>query len=153
MFLAEIKNYGCATIIICLLTITCIFGWQLHSAETEHKEYKDSINDQLSKAKIEKSRIEAEQQAKLDKASNDYAADRNRLADIIRRMRESGAMPREASVRVAGSGASSLPGEAEDTARTLKDSAATARTGCAAFYSEAMMDTLQCSRLIQFVKD
>jgi hypothetical protein len=147
----DIKAYTCAIIIICLLIIAGIIGWKLHSVETEYETYKDSINDQVQKAKIEKARIEAEQKSKYDRESADYAADIGRLSRILNGLQKSGAMPREAGVRVAGSSPDSLPGKTEDTARTLKDFATTARVGCPAFYSEAMRDTLQCSRLIQFV--
>ena len=149
--IADIKTYACGVVIVVLLTIAGMTKWQLHSVETEYKTYKDSINDQLSKAKIEKARIEAEQKAKYDRESADYAADIDRLNRILNGLQKSGAVPREAGVRVAGSSAGSLPGKAEDTARTLKDFATTARTECTAFYSEAMMDALQCSRLIEFV--
>jgi hypothetical protein len=136
-----------------LLIIAGIIGWKLHSVETEYKTYKDSIDDQVQKAEIEKARIEAEQKAKYDRESADYAADIGRLSRILNGLQKSGTVPRETGVRVAGSSPDSMPGKAEDTDRTLKDFATTARTDCPAFYSEAMMDTLQCSRLIQFVKD
>jgi hypothetical protein len=151
--IAQIQAYSCAIIIICLLTITGIIGWQLHSAETEYKTYKDSINDQVQKAEIEKARIEAEQKAKYDRGVANYAADIDRLNRILNGLQKSGAVPREAGVRVAGSSPDSLPRKAEDTDRTLKDFATTARVGCPAFYSEAMRDALQCSRLIEFMKD
>ena len=148
----QIKNYACAAIVICLLTVAGITKWQLHSVETEYKEYKDSINDQLSKAKIEKARIETEQKAKYDRESADYAADIDRLNRILNGLQKSGAVPREAGVRVAGTDSSIMPGKAEDTTRTLKDFATTARIGCPAFYSEAMKDALQCHHLIEFVR-
>jgi hypothetical protein len=151
--IAYIKTYACGVVIVVLLTITGIIGWQLHSAKTEYETYKDSINDQVQKAKIEKARIEAEQKAKYDRGVADYASDIDRLNRILNGLRKSGAVPREAGVRVAGSSPDSLPREAEDTARTLKDFATTARTECPTFYSEAMRDALQCSRLIEFVKD
>ena len=151
--IAQIQAYSCATIIICLLTVTGIIGWQLHSVETEYKTYKDSINDQLSKAKIEKARIEAEQKAKYDRGAADYAADISRLNRILNGLRKPKVVSGNEALRVAGDSPDSMPRKAEDTARTLKDFAATARVGCPAFYSEAMRDALQCSRLIEFVKD
>ena len=150
--IAQTQAYICAAIIICLLTVTGMAKWQLHSVETEYKTYKDSINDQVQKAKIEKARIEAEQQAKYDQESADYAADIDRLSHILDGLRKPKVVSGNETLRVAGSSAGSLPREAEDTARTLKDFATTARVGCPAFYSEAMRDALQCSRLIQFVK-
>jgi hypothetical protein len=151
--IAQIKAYTYSIIIICLLIITCIIGWKLHSVETEYETYKDSINDQVQKAEIEKARIEAEQKSKYDRESADYAADIDRLNRILNGLQKSGAMPRETGVRVAGSSPNSLPRKAEDTDRTLKDFATTARTECPTFYSEAMRDALQCSHLIEFVKD
>ena len=148
----QIKNYACAAIVICLLTVAGITKWQLHSVETEYKEYKDSINDQLSKAKIEKARIEADQAAKEKSASEAYQRDLDRLNDALDRVRKPKVVSGNETLRVAGSSAGSLPREAEDTARTLKDFATAARTGCPAFYSEAMKDALQCHHLIEFVR-
>jgi protein-arginine kinase activator protein McsA len=125
---------------------------ELSSVQSEYKTYKDSINDQVQKAKIDKTRIEAEQAAKEKHAGEAYQRDLDRLNDALNRVQKSGAVPGNETLRVAGSSSGSLPRKAEDTARTLKDFATTARTGCTTFYSEAMMDALQCSRLIQFVK-
>ena len=149
--IANIKTYACAVVIIVLLTITGMTKWQLSSVQSEYKDYKDSINDQLQKAKIEKARIEAEQKAKYDRGSADYAADVDRLNRILDGLRKPKVVSGNETLRVAGSSAGSLPREAEDTARTLKDFATTARVGCPTFYSEAMRDILQCSRLIEFV--
>ena len=151
--IAQTQAYICAAIIICLLTVTGMTKWQLHSVETEYKTYKDSINDQVQKAEIKKARIEAEQAAKEKSTSDAYQRDIDRLNDALDRVRKLKVVSRESGVQVAGSSPSSLPREAEDTARTLKDFATTARVGCTAFYSEAMRDALQCSRLIEFVKD
>ena len=148
----QIKNYACAAIVICLLTVAGMTKWQLSSVQSEYKDYKDSINDQLQKAKIEKARIEAEQKAKYDRGAADYAADIDRLSRILNGLQKPGAVPREAGVRVAGSSPDSMSRKAEDTARTLKDFATAARTGCPAFYSEAMKDALQCHHLIEFVR-
>ena len=151
MFIDQIKNYGCAAIILVLLTVTVITRSELSSVQSEYKIYKDSINDQVQKAAIEKTRIEAEQAAKEKHAGEAYQRDIDRLNDALDRVQKSGAVSREAGVRVAGSSAGGLPGKAEDTARTLKDFATTARTESFT-YENAMMDTLQCSRLIEFVK-
>ena len=149
----QIKAYICAATVMCFLTVAGITKWQLHSVETEYKEYKDSINDQLSKAEIKKERIEAEQSAKEKSTSEAYQRDIDRLNDALDRVRKPKTVSRESGMQVAGSSTDSLPREAEDTARTIKDFATAARVGCTAFYSEAMRDALQCSRLIEFVKD
>jgi hypothetical protein len=148
---AQIQAYSCATIIICLLTITGIIGWQLHSVETEYKTYKDSINDQVQKAKIEKARIEAEQKDKYDRESTDYAADISRLSHILNGLQKSGAVPRESGVRVAGSSAGSLPREAEDTSITVTALATREGTCESSFYADSLETTLQCKALIEFV--
>jgi len=135
-----------------LLTVAGMTKWQLHTVETEYKEYKDNVNDQLSKAKIEKARIEAEQKAKHDSEIADYAADVDRLNRILNGLRKPKVVSGNETLRVAGTDSSIMPGKAEDTARTLKDFATAARTGCPAFYSEAMKDALQCHHLIEFVR-
>jgi hypothetical protein len=147
----KIKAYTCAIIIICLLIIAGIIGWKLHSVETEYKTYKDSINDQVQKAEIEKARIEAEQKAKYDRESADYAADIDRLSRILNGLQKSRAVPREAGVRVAGSSADSLPRKAEDTNITVTALATREGTCESSFYADSLETTLQCKALIQFV--
>jgi hypothetical protein len=148
---AQIQAYSCATIIICLLTITGIIGWQLHSVEVEYKTYKDSINDQVQKAKIEKARIEAEQKAKYDRESSDYAADIDRLSHILDGLRKPKVVSGNEALRVAGSSASSLPREAEDTSVTVT-ALATREGACeSSFYADSLETTLQCKALIEFV--
>jgi len=145
----QIKTYACAATVICLLTVTGMTKWQLHSVEKEYKTYKDSINAQLTKAKIDKARIEAEQQAKLDKATNDYTADRDRLNRILDGLRKPKIVSGNSTLPVAGVSPYSLSREAENTERFTATSTPATRTGFT--YEDAMMDTLQCSRLIQFV--
>ena len=152
MFIDQIKNYAFGIVLVVLITILGMTKWQLNSVTKEFTEYKENINDQISKAEIEKARIEAAQKAKYDSAKSDYDTDRDRLADIIRRLRESGTVPRNETLRVAGDSPSTLPRKAEDTAGAIESAALTARARCPSFYSEAMMDALQCSRLIEFVK-
>ena len=151
MFIDQIKNYGCAAIILVLLTVTVIARSELSSVQSEYKTYKDSINDQVQKAEIKKTRIEAEQAAKEKSASEAYQRDIDRLNDALDRMRKPKVVSGNETLRVAGTDSSIMPRKAEDTARTLKDFATTARIGCPAFYSEAMMDALQCHHLIEFV--
>jgi len=150
MLIDQIKTYACAATVISLLTVAGMTKWQLHSVEKEYKTYKDSINAQLTKSKIDKARIEAEQKAKLDKATSDYDTDRARLADIIRRLRESRTMPRQPSMPLAGSSADSMSRKTANPERFTATSTPATRTGFT--YEDAMMDTLMCSKLIEFVK-
>jgi hypothetical protein len=147
--ITDIKNYACAAIVISLLTVAGMTKWQLHSVEKEYKTYKDSINDQLQKAKIEKARIEAEQQAKHDREVADLAADRDRLKRILDGLRKSSSVPRQAGLSVAGSSSSSMSEASTNSERFTATFAPATRTGFT--YEDAMMDTLQCSRLIEFV--
>jgi hypothetical protein len=146
----KLKIYACAATVICLLTVAGMTKWQLHSVQSEYKTYKDNINDQVQQAKIEKARIEAEQRAKHDKEVADLAADRDRLKRILIGLRKPKDLPRDSSVPVAGSGSSGLPRTSEDTSRSFNTITIEARTGSFT-YENAMMDVLQCSRLIEFV--
>jgi len=145
----QIKTYACAATVICLLTVTGMTKWQLHSVEKEYKTYKDSINAQLTKAKIDKARTEAEQNAKHDREVSDLASDRDRLKRILDGLRKPKVVSGDEALPVAGVSPYSLSREAENTERFTATSTPATRTGFT--YEDAMMDTLQCSRLIDFV--
>ena len=149
--IADIKTYACATVIVVLLTAFGMTKWQLHSVEKEYKTYKESINDQLQKAKIEKARIEAEQKAKHDREIADYAADLDRLNRILAGLRKSSVVSGNEALRVAGDSSGSMSREAESDSGLAKASEVEACVRRSTFFSEALKDTLQCSRLIEFV--
>jgi hypothetical protein len=138
--------------LIILLALSTIGLWIWGSVVSSNfKEYKESINDQIQQAKNEKIRIEAEQRSKLDKAKLDYSESQRRLSDALKRLRDAQALPRDGALQVAGNSACSVPGASENTARTTYPIKITAGTGSFT-YENAMMDTLQCSQLIEFVK-
>ena len=145
--ITDLKIY----IIIVLALWQGVAQWQLHSVETDYSEYKESVNDQVAKAKNEKIRIEAEQRAKLDKAELDYADARKHLSAALKRLRDAQTMSGSGTMPVAGNSASTMPGTSENTTGAINPIAITAGTGSFT-YENAMMDTLQCSRLIAFIK-
>jgi hypothetical protein len=146
----NIKIYLCLATVISLLTVAGLSRWETYSVKKDFAEYKENINDQVQKAKTEKARIEAEQRARHDKEVADLAADRDRLNRILIGLRKPKDLPRDSSVPVAGSGSSGLPRTPEDTSRSINTITIEARTGSFT-YENAMMDILQCSRLIEFV--
>ena len=147
--MTDLKIY----IIIILALWQGIAQWQLHSVETDYREYKESVNDQVAKAKNEKIRIEAEQRAKLDKAELDYADARKHLSAALKRLRDAQTMSGGGTLPVAGTSASAVPGTSANTSGFTNPATITAGTGSAdEFYGLAMQDILQCSQLINFVK-
>ncbi len=150
--IAELRTYLMAGLIIVLLTTIGISRWELYSISKEYSEYKDSINDQVQKAKNEKIRIEAEQDAKAKQANEAYQRDLDRLNDALDRMRKSAYLPRNEALRVAGDSTSSMPKTPTDSTGLIEGVEIEARVRQSAFYREALKDTLQCSRLIEFVK-
>lgn len=146
--ITDLKIY----IIIVLALWQGIAQWQLHSVKTDYQEYKDSINDQVQKAKNEKIRIESEQREKLDKAKLDYSDSSSKLAAALKRLRDAEIMPGNCSMPMAGNSASSVSRRPEDTTGIINTAEITARIGSFnEFYEMSMRDTLQCSKLIEFI--
>jgi len=150
--IAELRSYLMAGLIIVLLTTIGISRWELHSVTKEYSEYKANINEQVEKAKNEKIRIEAEQDAKAKQANEAYQRDLDRLNDALDRMRSTRTVSRETTLRVDGVSTSSMPKTSTDSTGTIEGVEIEARVRQSAFYREALKDTLQCSRLIEFVK-
>jgi len=146
--ITDLKIYA----IIVLALWQGVAQWQLHSVKTDYREYKESINDQVQQAKNEKIRIEAEQRAKLDKAKLDYSDSRQRLGDALKRLRDAEVVSGHSTMPMAGNSASAVPGTSENTAGTIVKLATFRGTCDIDFYEKAMIQTLQCSRLIEFVK-
>lgn len=115
--------------------------------------FKENINDQVQKAKADAAKVKLEQDAKFAKSQTDYAADRARLVAILNGLRKPQTVPGNPSVPVAGCSVSPMPAQATDTSGTTP-SVEIAAGACEAteFYTLALQDTLQCSRLIEFVK-
>jgi len=151
MLIDQIKTYAGAALIIVLMTLLGTTKIQLDSVTKEYKTYKDSINDQLQKAKIEKARIEAEQAAKEKSANEAYQRDLDRLNRILNGLQKPKAVPGNEALPVAGDSPGSVSRKAEDTAGITQTSQVEACVKRSPFFSEAMRDTLQCSRLIEFV--
>lgn len=123
-------------------------------AEVQKKfdDYKENINDQVEKAKADAAKVKLEQDAKFAKSQTDYAADRARLVAILNGLRKSETVPGNQSLPVAEPRIDSMPADTADTSRVVEAPAVTAGA-CEGteFYALAMLDTLQCSRLIEFV--
>jgi hypothetical protein len=147
----NIKIYLCLATVISLLTVAGLSRWETYSVKKDFAEYKENINDQVQKAKIEKARIESEQRAKHDKEVADLAADRDRLKRILVGLRKSKDLPRDSSLPLAGGSAGGVSRTPESAERFTATSTPATRIGFT--YEDAMMDTLQCSRLQSFLKD
>lgn len=120
--------------------------------ELQIAKYKESINDQIQKAKNDKARIEAEQAARAYKAALGYSDTRKRLSDALKRVRDAEIMSGHGTMSVAGDSPSGVPRTPADSTGTTNPVEVTARAGEATFYENAMMDTLQCSALIELVR-
>ena len=121
--------------------------------QVKFDKYKREINDQFQKASAKAAADKLEQDAKYAKAQAGYAADRARLVAILNGLRNHQVVPRDGSVPVAGSGVSPMPAKTENTGGTTPAVEIAAGIRGTAFYANAMSDTLQCSQLIEFVKD
>lgn len=120
--------------------------------QTKFDKYKENINDQVQKAKADAAKTKLEQDAKFAKSQTDYAADRAKLVAILNGLRKSQAVPGDGGLPVAGSGVSPMPAQTGNTSGTAPAIEIAAGIRGTAFYANAMSDTLQCSRLIEFVK-
>ena len=115
------------------------------------KAFRKIIADrQATKAK-ETERIADEKSKKI---ADDYAASQRELAAALKRMRDAQAVPRSEPLPVAAGGRATMPGITQSSGGTDQAAAPSTGTGkTATFYELAMEDTLQCSRLIQWVAD
>jgi len=145
----SIKDYLLAGAIIVLLTGIGISRWELYSVTKEFNEYKESIHDQIQKNVAEKARIEKEQNDKYQLAEAGYSG---ALSVLNQRLRDLQNMPRDNTLQVAGCSSGTVPGEATYTIGTQIRLATFKGTCDRDFYEAAMRDTLQCQRLIEFVK-
>lgn len=146
--ITDLKIY----LIIVLALWQGVAQWKLHSVRTDYRDYKESMHDQVQQAKNEKVRIEAEQQAKFDKATLDYADTRKRLSGALKRLRDAQIMSGHCAMPVAGNSAGTMPRTAENPTGTVDPVEVAAGAGKITFYDAAMMDALQCSSLIYLVK-
>ena len=116
-------------------------------------ERKLAADKQAAEAR-EKERIANE---KTRQAQLSYAQARADLAVALGRMRDlrlcdAQAVPRLEGLRVAGSGQAAMPGAAESPTGTAPDFALAVNPRPAVTFGDALNDTLQCSRLIEWVK-
>lgn len=138
--------------IIAFTALAVAFGlsqWELHNVKQEYDEYKESIDDQVQKNEIKKHIVEAEQDAKFKLAETGYSAALGVLND---RLRDIPTVPRCSPVPVAGSGGGAMPEASVYTEGTQVRLETFAGTCDRDFYEAALIDALQCSRLIEFVR-
>lgn len=162
--LDQIKTYLNAILALGLIVGLSYSHWYAYShgkasgkaeIQTKFDSYKGNINDQVQKSKDEAAIEKQRQDAQYAKAQSDYA-DASRNLDIaLKRLRDIKTVPRDSGLQVAGSSSGSLPSKAEDSSRTTDSASFGAGTFQSAreFYEAAMSDTLQCSKLIEFVKE
>jgi len=147
-------TYAGLIIIAGVLTYSHMQAYQAGEASIQAKfdSYRDNIHDQLQKAKDEKLRIEAEQNAKLDKARRDYLDAARKLDDYFAGLRKLSDLQRNSGLLVAGSSAGAMSGEATYPSGTReRPQIETGACQGTEFYKLALMDTLQCSQLIELI--
>lgn len=139
-------------IIIALAIVSAGLYYKLSSVQSEFDQYKESIHDQLQIAKHEKERIDRENKAELDAARSRYADARRDLDSVLERLRNVEAMPGDKAMRMAGCGSNTMPGTETHTDGAVVRLATYGGTCNAEFYKAAMMQTLQCQSLIDYLK-
>ena len=142
------------TMVLSMLAFTHYKAYQSGQGDVQVKfdAYRSRINDQLQAAINEKKRIEAEQNEKLAKATLDYSDSQRRLRDALKRLQDSAIVLRSDPLQVSGCCGSIVSRASKDTERTANTTEITTGIRQTSFYSDAMMDTLQCSQLIKFVQ-
>ena len=152
-----IKQYTSMIVLALVLSGLAFTHYKAYRAgqedvQIEFDSYRSKINDQLQTATNEKKRIEAEQNEKLAKAKLDYSDSQRRLRDALKRLQDSALVLRSDPLQVSGCCGSIVPGSAENPTGAAYTTEITAGIRQTSFYSDAMMDTLQCSQLIKFVQ-
>jgi len=148
-----IKNYVLSLIAGALIIGFAYTKWELYSVTKEYHEYRANIEEQVRIAKEKAAKIKLEQDAKYEQAQKDYAASARDLDAALARLRDIKAMSGNSGLRMAGRSTSGMSAETADSRRIAPAITIEAGVRQTAFYAEAMKDTLQCQRLIEFVKD
>ena len=139
---------------ILLLLFFAYQRYEVYSITKDFNEYKENNNAQVERARIEKSRTEAEQNAKYESAISNNVVIASRLDAALKRLRESENMSRDGGLQVAGCCKGSMPRQTENPTGAVE--AARIGTGIYTpdeFYEHAMKDVSQCKQLIEFVKN
>ena len=152
-----IKQYTSLIVLALVLSVLSFTHYKAYQSgqgdiQVKFDAYRSRINDQLQAAITEKKRIEAEQNEKLAKATLDYSDSQRRLSDALKRLRDNSTVLRSDPLQVSGCCGSIVSRASEDTTRTVDSVEIAAGVRQTTFYSDAMMDTLQCSQLIKFVQ-
>ena len=155
--LETIKQYTSLIVLTLVLSVLAFSHYKAYQSgqgdvQVKFDAYRSRINDQLQTAINEKKRIEAEQNDKLAKATLDYSDSQRSLSDALKRLRDATTVLRSDPLQVSGCCASAVPGTSENTARIVDAAEITTGIRQTSFYSDAVMDTLQCSQLIKFVQ-
>ena len=119
--------------------------------QTEYNNYKESINDQVQKAIIEKTKLEAIQNAKHAQAKIDYMESQRKLRAALEQLRNSTNMQGGVTLPLANMRPSSMPSQAANTSEFAVATRTFPGSCSFEFYAAAMRDNLQCKTLIDFV--
>lgn len=125
---------------------------KLLKVTAEFKSYKGEVNDQVQKNIAETARTNAEREAKHAAEKLAGAAANRKLVLALERLRNAEAVSRGEAVFLANGSGSPVPRTTEDSGGTVVALATYEGTASIGFYSDAIMDNLQCDRLIEFVK-
>ena len=143
-------------IIAVLVAAMVSYVWWVHydrnKIQTEFNTYKELINDQIAKNKAEAAAEKKRQDEKYQSAQTAYEGSSRQLADALKRLRAAQAVSGSGTLPVAGGSSGTVPTSPADTAEVaipLKTYEGTASYG---FYADALMDNLQCEKLIEFVR-
>ena len=155
--LETIKQYTSLIVLTLVLSVLAFSHYKAYQSgqgdvQVKFDAYRSRINDQLQAAINEKKRIEAEQNEKLAKATLDYSDSQRRLRDALKRLQDSAIVLRSDPLLVPGCCGSVVSRASKDTERTANTTEITTGIRQTSFYSDAMMDALQCSRLISICK-
>lgn len=122
--------------------------------QTKFNEYQEMINDQVVAAKIVADRERERQEIKYNGASASYQAASVSLDSALKRLRNTENLLRNCTVPVAGHSGDSVSTSPTNTTGTTQAASFGAGTFQSAeeFYEAALRDTLQCQRLIEFVR-
>jgi hypothetical protein len=166
--LDQIKQYANLIISIIIL-LMCAYGmWYLYhkgvengiaeehvktvAVQTDFDTYKLNMDQQTIKAKMEADRIQHEQENKYAKAKIDYNTNITTLAERLRDLPPMLCGKTEPSLLVAKDRTNTVSTEAASARRVVEALKTSAGARPVFKYEDAVMDTYQCSRLIDFVK-
>jgi hypothetical protein len=141
-----------AILLVCAVSYVLWIHYDRNRIQTEFNVYKGVVSDQIAQNKAEAAAEKKRQDEKFQSAQTSYESNVSKLNATLEWVRKHQAVPWSSPLPMASGSSGPVPTDTSHPTNTTDSAEITAGIRQTAFYSDAMSDTLQCSRLIEFIK-